>query len=261
MGRKANPDVSYLEIEKLLDKKKGRAVDEGVEEIPFDLPGQKKSVKSVQGLNLVRPVLKKGSKFEETAKPVETSAKSPISRPMKKASEETKSSVPDVILRKPRSFNEGDGASGSTRFGMRPNLSLRMGNEPQKERFSDITLLRKPEPLSSGSEVGEEESRSNSLDSKTGLEENSSTEGSSSAPLLKKPELMKLNSNAEADHDSPKEHTEHSFNDVMTENRDVSNSDNRQATTNTVNQNSFHETNQDESASDEGLGKGNFVRL
>ncbi|XP_041994498.1 uncharacterized protein LOC121744885 [Salvia splendens] len=259
MGRKSNPDVSYLEIEKLLDKKKGRAVDEGVEEIPFDLPGQKKSVKSVQGLNLVRPVLKKGSKFEETAKPVETSAKSSISRPMKKASEaseETKSSVPDVILRKPRSFNEDDGASGSARFGMRPNLSLRMGNEPQKERFSDITLLRKPEPLSSGSEVGEEDSRPNSLDSKTGLEENSSTEGSSSAPLLKKPELMKLNSNAEADHDSPKEHTELSFNDVMTENRmDVSNSENRQATTNTVNQNWFHEANQDESASDEGLGK------
>ncbi|XP_047943324.1 uncharacterized protein LOC125190157 isoform X2 [Salvia hispanica] len=259
MGRKSNPDVSYLEIEKLLDKKKGRALDEGVEEIPFDLPGQKKSVKSVQGLNLVRPVLKKGSKFEETAKPVETSAKSPISRPMKKASEasqETKSSVPDVILRKPRSFNEDDGASGSTRFGMRPNLSLRMGNEPQKERFSDITLLRKPAPLTSGSAVGEEDSRPNSLDSKTGLEENSSTEGSSSAPLLKKPELMKLNSKAEANHDSPNEHTELSSNDVMTENRtDVSDSENRQATTNTVNQNWFHETNQDESASDEGLGK------
>ncbi|KAG6383513.1 hypothetical protein SASPL_156726 [Salvia splendens] len=259
MGRKSNPDVSYLEIEKLLDKKKGRALDEGVEEIPFDLPGQKKSVKFVQGLNLVRPVLKKGSKFEETAKPVETSAKSPISRPMKKASEaseDTKSSIPDVILRKPRSFNEDDGASGSTRFGMRPNLSLRMGNGPQKERFSDITLLRKPEPLTSGSEVGEEDSRPNSLDSKTGLVENSSTEGSGSAPLLKKPELMKLNSNAEANHDSPKEHTELGSNDVMTENRtDVSNSDNRQATTNTINQNWFHETNQDESRSDEGLGK------
>ncbi|KAL1559817.1 hypothetical protein AAHA92_10116 [Salvia divinorum] len=256
MGRKSNPDVSYLEIEKLLNKKKGRELDEGIEEIPFDLPSQKKSVKSVEGLNLVRPVLKKGIKFEETAKPVETSAKSSISPPMKKASEETKSSVPDVILRKPRSFNENDGASGSTRFGMRPNLSLRMGNEPQKERFSDITLLRKPEPLTSGSEVGEEGSRPNSLDGKIGMEDNSSTEGRGSAPLLKKPELIKVNSNAEADHDSPKEHIELSFNDVMTENRkDVSNSDKRQATTNTVNQNWFHETNQEESASDEGLGK------
>ncbi|XP_057764385.1 uncharacterized protein LOC130985422 isoform X2 [Salvia miltiorrhiza] len=284
MGRKSNPDVSYLEIEKLLDKKKGSALDENVEEVPCDLPDQKRSVKSVQGLNLVRPVLKKGAKFEETAKPVEKSAKSSI-RPIKKASEETKSSVPDVILRKPRSFNEDDGASGSTRFGMRPNLSLRMGKEPQKERFSDITLLRKPEPMTSKSEVGEENSRQDSFD---GSYRSSSTEGRGSAPLLKKPELLKLNSNAEAEHDSsnedtklsssapllkkpeqlqlnsnaeaehdsPKEDTELSSSSIFTENKsDVSNSDNRQVTTNDINQNQFHETSQEESASDEGLGK------
>ncbi|XP_057804190.1 uncharacterized protein LOC131019617 isoform X2 [Salvia miltiorrhiza] len=316
MGRKSNPDVSYLEIERLLDKKKGSALDEDVEEVPFDFPDQKKSVKSVQGLNLVRPVLKKGAKFEATAKPVETSAKSSI-RPIKKDSEVTKSSVPDVILRKPRSFNEDDGASGSTRFGMRPNLSLRMGKEPQKERFSDTTLLRKPEPMTSKSEVGEENSREDSFDGSYG---SSSTEGrgsapllkkpellklnsnaeaehdsskedtklsssapllekpellklnsnaeaehdkskedtklSSSAPLLKKPELLKLNSNAEAEHDSPKEDTKLRSSSIFTENKsDVSNSDNRQVTTNGITQNQFHETIQEESASDEGLGK------
>lgn len=246
MGRKSNPDVSYLEIEKLLDKKKGRRLDEEIEEVPFDLPGQKKPTQSVQGLNLVRPVPKKGVKFEVTNKPVETKAKSPI-RPVKRASEETKSSVPDVIVRRPSLFNEADGASAkTTKIGMRPNLSLRMGKEPPKERFSDITLLRKPEPLTAESENGEEGSSLVSAEGKAGLVdkiegesqryESSSTEGRSSAPLLQKPELMR-NSNTGEEHESLEEHNEHSSGNVITENTsDVSNSD-------------------------EGLGKGNFISL
>ncbi|KAK6137509.1 hypothetical protein DH2020_028762 [Rehmannia glutinosa] len=144
MGRKSNPDLSYLEIEKLLDKNKGKALSEEIEDIPFDLPDEKKSTISIQGLNLVRPVPKKGTKFEVTNKPVEADAKN-ASQPVKKATKETKSSVPNVILRKPSLFNEDDGANGkSSRFGMKPNLTLKMGKEPQKERFSDITLLKNP---------------------------------------------------------------------------------------------------------------------
>ncbi|KAH6755039.1 Nucleic acid-binding [Perilla frutescens var. hirtella] len=266
MGRKSNPDVSYLEIEKLLDKKKGGVLDEGIEEVPFDLSDQTKSTKSVQGLNLVRPVLKKGTKFETTDKPVETNAKSSI-QPIKKVSEETKSSVPDVILRKPRSFNEDDSGSGkSTMFGMRPNLSLRMGKEPQKERFSDISLLRKPEPMTTESEFGEENSRSGSSDSKAGMVDKikdkilrygiSSTEGRGSAPLLQKPELMmKLDSNTEAGPESPKEQTDLSSSNDITENKsDVSNLYNQQVTTTDINHNLLQETGKQESVSDEGLG-------
>lgn len=266
MGRKSNPDVSYLEIEKLLDKKKGRAFDEGIEEVPFDLSDEKESTKSVQGLNLVRPVPKKGIKFEVTDKPVETNAKSSI-QPRKEPSEETKSSVPDVILRKPRSFNEDDDGNGkSTRFGMKPNLSLRMGKEPQKERFSDFTLLRKPEPMTAESESGEESSSSGSPDGEAQMAdkiedrilryESTSTEGRGSAPLLQKPELMKLDSNTEAEYESPKEHTDLSSSDVITETKaDVSNSDNQLKTSTDINYNQMQGTGQQESASDEGMGE------
>lgn len=244
MGRKANPEVSYLEIEKLLDKKKGRRLDEGIEEIPFDLPGQKKPTQSVQGLNLVRPVPKKGVKFEASNKPVETKTKSSIP-PVKRASKETKSSVPDVILRKPSLFNEDDGASAkTTKIGMRPNLSLRMGKEPPKERFSDITLLRKPEPLTAESEIGEEDSGLVSAEGKTGLMEkiegkslryeSSSTDERSSAPLLQKPELMR-NPNTEEEDGPTEAHTELSSSNGITENK------------------------LDASNSDEGLGKGNLI--
>lgn len=266
MGRKSNPDVSYLEIEKLLDKKKGRAFDEGIEEVPFDLSDEKESTKSVQGLNLVRPVPKKGIKFEVTDKPVETNAKSSI-QPRKEPSEETKSSVPDVILRKPRSFNEDDDGNGkSTRFGMKPNLSLRMGKEPQKERFSDFTLLRKPEPMTAESESGEESSSSGSPDGEAQMAdkiedrilryESTSTEGRGSAPLLQKPELMKLDSNTEAEYESPKEHTDLSSSDVITETKaDVSNSDNQLKTSTDINYNQMQGIEQQESASDEGMGE------
>lgn len=270
MGRKSNPDVSYLEIEKLLDKKKGRAFDEGIEEVPFDLSDEKESTKSVQGLNLVRPVPKKGIKFEVTDKPVETNAKSSI-QPRKEPSEETKSSVPDVILRKPRSFNEDDDGNGkSTRFGMKPNLSLRMGKEPQKERFSDFTLLRKPEPMTAESESGEESSSSGSPDGEAQMAdkiedrilryESTSTEGRGSAPLLQKPELMKLDSNTEAEYESPKEHSDLSSSDVITETKaDVSNSDNQLKTSTDINYNQMQGTGQQESASDEGMGEGNLI--
>ncbi|GER38858.1 S1 RNA-binding domain-containing family protein [Striga asiatica] len=195
MGRKSNPDLSYLEIEKLFYKRKGRkgkTSSDEIVDIPFDLSDEKKSKISTQGLNLVRPVPRKGVKFEavNNGRPVNLSdeKKSAIStqglsllrpvpnkgikfeatdkmsktngenstRPEKKSADEVKSSVPNVILRKPSLVNEDvDGANGkkTSRFGMKPNLSLRMGNEMQKERFSDITLLKKPEPMTISNEV------------------------------------------------------------------------------------------------------------
>ncbi|KAI3468763.1 hypothetical protein Pfo_025426 [Paulownia fortunei] len=268
MARKSNPDLSYLEIEKLLDKKKGKALNEEIEEIPFDVSDEKKSTKSMQGLNLVRPVPKKGTKFEATNKPVEADGKNSI-RPVKKATKETKSSVPDVILRKPSLFNEEDGGNGkSSRFGMKPNLSLRMGKEPQKERFSDITLLKKPEPMTISPELGEENGHSDSSDGKAGvmdeIEDEGLTYGAASAgridaaALLQKPELMKLNFNKEGEQESSKERTESNFSNVVTENNlDISNSDNQLATTAGSNLNQLQETRQNDS----GLAKGSAIEL
>ncbi|KAK6137623.1 hypothetical protein DH2020_028649 [Rehmannia glutinosa] len=241
MGRKSNPDLSYLEIEKLLDKNKGKALSEEIEDIPLDLPDEKKSTISIQGLNLVRPVPKKGTKFEVTNKPVEADAKN-ASQPVKKATKETKSSVPNVILRKPSLFNEDDGANGkSSRFGMKPNLTLKMGKEPQKERFSDITLLKKPEPMTisteenSQSEIGDKDLKYDAV------------------TLSEKPEMMNHNFSREGEQESLNELNESKFNNVVTEdNFDISSSDNQLVTVSNSNVNQFQEAGQKDSGLDKG---------
>ncbi|KAG8374907.1 hypothetical protein BUALT_Bualt10G0044400 [Buddleja alternifolia] len=220
MGRKINPDLSYLEIEKLLHKKKGRAFYEDIEEVPLDLSDEKKqtksvqglnlvrpvpkkgfkeipfdvsdenkSIKSVQGLNLVRPVPKKGTKFEVTNKPVKGDDKISI-QPTIKATKESKSSVPDVILRKPGLFNEDD--EKSSKFGMKPNLSLKMGKEQQRERFTDFTLLKRPEPMTVSPDIDKQNGQSGDKNLKYDSE---SVGRSEDAMLLQKPEPMNLNIN------------------------------------------------------------------
>ncbi|KAL3818083.1 hypothetical protein ACJIZ3_003988 [Penstemon smallii] len=202
MGRKSNPDISYLEIEKLLDKRKGKTSDDEIEEIPFNVTQEKKSITSVQGLNLVRPVPKKGIKFESNDKPVEVDNKR-VNRPFIPATKESKSSVPNVILRKPSSFNEDEGANGkSSRFGMKPNLSLNMGKEQKKERFSDITLLKKPEPMTVSPDISEEKSPNYELESSRRTED---------ATLLQKPELRKLDLSMEGEQESLKEYTDNNI--------------------------------------------------
>ncbi|KAL2544059.1 Nucleic acid-binding [Forsythia ovata] len=217
MGRKSNPDMTYLEIEKLLQKKGGEAVNNEIEEIPFNVSQEKRSTNSVDGLDLVRPMPRKGIKIEANRKPVETVDKK-SSQPVIKAMEKNKSSVPNVILRKPTSFNEDDVRSEkSSRFGMKPNLSLKMGKEPQKDRFSDITLLKKPEPMSSGVEDEvEDKSLKNNFPS---------TEKVDDITLLEKPELMNLNVNNEREQELSRDHTEYSsVNDVTENSLDVPNS-------------------------------------
>ncbi|KAL8556887.1 hypothetical protein ACS0TY_004385 [Phlomoides rotata] len=259
MGRKSNPDMSYLEIEKLFNKKKGGASYGDIEEIPFDISDEKKSTKSTQGLNLVRPVLKKGTKFEATNERVEPDAESKSStRPNIENRTQKKSSVPDVILRKPSLFYEDDGGNGkSLMFAMKPNLSLKMGKETQKERFSDITLLKKPEPITSSTELGEEESHSDSTDGKARVADeikgNSLIHGSGAAPLLQKPEPKKLNFSEGDQGSSYKEQTELGSRDLITENNvDVSNLDDQLVTATDGNLYQFQETKQKEFAFDKG---------
>lgn len=156
MGRKANPDASYLEIEKEFYKRKGKVVE--VKEVPFDVSDNKKSSSSsLDGLNLVRPVPKKGVKFQANYKPRELDIKKP-SPSVKRAIDRSKSSLPNVILRKPTLVNEDDVQDMPSRLRMKPNLSLKMRNEQGKEKFSDMTLLRRPEPSSTNSNVEKETS-------------------------------------------------------------------------------------------------------
>ena len=51
MGRKANPDASYLEIEKKFYKKKGKLVE--IKEVPFDGSKEVRTSSSLDGLDLV----------------------------------------------------------------------------------------------------------------------------------------------------------------------------------------------------------------
>lgn len=140
MGRKANPDASYLEIEKSFYKKKG-----DIKEVPFEGTKEGKLSGSSDGLNLVRPVPKKGVKFQSD-KPMASELKRPTPV-VEKSKHSLKSSVPDVILRKPTVFNEDDVEDKPSKLRIKRNLSLQMSNQQaMTERFSDMTLLRKPEP-------------------------------------------------------------------------------------------------------------------
>jgi len=145
-------------------------------EVPFDASKQKKSLNSSNGLNLVRPVPKKGVKFEVDEKPPKTEGYKQ-SQPISKPEVSRKSSVPNVILRKPSLYSEED---ESSKFKIKPNLTLKMGKELKPEKFSDVTLLKKPEPMRISSDDSEKNGQS--------------SDKSSDATLLKKPEPMRINS-------------------------------------------------------------------
>ena len=142
MGRKANPDATYLDIEKSYYKKKGKLVE--VEEFPFEGSKERKSSSKLDDLGLVRPVPVKGATFKSDDNKVALEVKKP-SPTRSEAGNVKKSSVPNIILRKPTVYKEDD-EDVSSRLRIRPNLSLQMWHGQVKEKFSDMTLLRKPEP-------------------------------------------------------------------------------------------------------------------
>ena len=121
-GRKANPKISYLDIEKTFYKNKGKLVE--VEEVPFEGSTRKPS-SSMNDLGLVRPVPLKGKIFKSE----DNKASLEIRKPSKSASKAvnvTKSSVPNVILRKPTVNNEDENETMSSKLRIKPNLSLKM---------------------------------------------------------------------------------------------------------------------------------------
>ncbi|GMH09409.1 hypothetical protein Nepgr_011250 [Nepenthes gracilis] len=169
-GRKANPDASYLEIEKNFHKNKGKIVE--VKEVPFDVP---RKGKSANGLNLVRPVPKRGMKVGNDNDVIPASVKKSGESVESKSQSSTKSIVPNVILRKPSMFIENSDETGtSLRMKIKPNLSLKMRTEPVKEKFSGMTLLKKPEPISLNENVDKKQDSSSNVEIKVahGVEEN-----------------------------------------------------------------------------------------
>ncbi|KAF5729976.1 hypothetical protein HS088_TW20G00346 [Tripterygium wilfordii] len=195
MGKKVNPYATDLEIEKEFYKNKGKIVE--IEEVPFDELEETKLSSSVDGLNLVRPVPKRGLKFQEE-KPVAREIKKPSSLTVN-ASSSKRSNVPNVILRKPGVFKEDDVEDKSSRSSLRikPNLKLKMRDEQTNEKFSDMTLLRRPQPKSANmSAVGNKE-QSGNMESKVndalGLKTRTEEENSNfpDVTLLKKPETRK----------------------------------------------------------------------
>ncbi|CAK9141865.1 unnamed protein product [Ilex paraguariensis] len=191
MGRKSNPDMSSLDIEKLYDKNKGEVLNNEEEEVPFNLLEKGKSVNSLDGLNLARPVPKKGVKFQSDDKPMVSRVKKPSPKVSNEV-ENTKKSVPNVILRKPTMFEDDDGMEKSSRLRIKPNLSLKMGKEQNKERFSDMTLLKKPEPVKIEPNLEENSSKSVSMSAGT----------TNDVALLEKPELNDVSLNTEPEQKS-----------------------------------------------------------
>ncbi|KAI4372231.1 hypothetical protein MLD38_010487 [Melastoma candidum] len=150
MGRKANPEVSYLDIERSFYKKKGNFSD--VAEVPFEDSRRKNRSSSslTDGLDLVRPVPREPFEYENNDNKLRTlnaeipeqifNEKSPAPR------ENVKRNVPNVILRKPTMFREDSIEDKPSRLKVKRNLSIRMSNQPTEEKFSQMELLRKPEP-------------------------------------------------------------------------------------------------------------------
>ncbi|XAR70320.1 hypothetical protein NMG60_11027132 [Bertholletia excelsa] len=211
MARKANPDVSYLEVEKSFGKKKGKSMTNEVEEVPFEGSGEEQSSYSLSGLNLIRPVPKKGVKFKDGNEPAEPVMKKPSQSPARKPVDNNRGSLPNVILRKPTTFKEDD-VEPKSKWRLRPNLSLKMGKGQTKEKFSDITLLRKPEPMHRDLSAGEKQEHSGGSKAKTGMEANGPstsefTGATNDVTLLKQPPQMDLSSNINEKQESSGDYT------------------------------------------------------
>ncbi|XVF52862.1 hypothetical protein PTKIN_Ptkin05aG0052500 [Pterospermum kingtungense] len=186
MGRKANPEASYIEIEKSFYKNKGKIVE--VEEVPFDVEKKSSTTTSSDGLNLVRPVPKKGIKFKaDDDKPSVSEIKRPTLSDGKAVDGGKKGMLPNVMLRKPTVVNEDDVEDKPSRFWMKTNLSQKMGNEKLKEDLSDMTLLRKPEPMSVDTSLDKKQD----YDDSVGMEKEKEVEDRiGDFSLLKKPEQV-----------------------------------------------------------------------
>ncbi|CAL9214713.1 unnamed protein product [Arabidopsis halleri] len=185
VGRKVNPEASFIEIEKSFYKNKGKIAE--VEEIPLDWSKDKnKKSSSLDGLKLVKPVPKDGVNLE---KPVMKKPNPVLKKPLEAAAVPVAAPkvqrLPNVILRKPSSFYASNDNDEESKLRLKPNLTLKMRNERENERFSDMTLLRKREPVSVEDENAEDKLLSDELTVEEGEQEDGTY---SEYTLLEKPE-------------------------------------------------------------------------
>ncbi|KAF3606423.1 hypothetical protein DY000_02045102 [Brassica cretica] len=158
VARKVNPEASFVEVEKSFYKNKGKLPD--IESIPLDWSKEDTKTKkkptspSLDGLNLVKPVPRDGVKFEASDKPVVKKPNFSLKKPLDAAAAATppKRTLPNVILRKPSSYYVNNEEEDESKLRLKRNLTLKMRNDWENERFSDMTLLRKPEPVSVNAE-------------------------------------------------------------------------------------------------------------
>lgn len=170
IGRNSDREISNLGIEKLLYKKNDK------------------------DLSYNRDVVsKKSFKFEVNDTPSLASTKKP-SLPILKAVDNTRVSVPHVILRKPSALLEDDnGTDNLLKFKIQPNLSLNMDKVKAKERFSDFTLIKNAEPVTSTDHGKHEYFINASVVATSNFEKNSSSASKSNNSTLNvKSELLDI---------------------------------------------------------------------
>ncbi|XP_038971106.1 uncharacterized protein LOC103719423 isoform X2 [Phoenix dactylifera] len=167
MARKANPDVSYLDVEKSFKKNKGK-LDDCMINVPLDmtvegqhsgspnrtyLSSQKgaESMPQEGTLKLSRPLMNRVIKATRPDEKPAVTEKQPNHIP---GNSVQKSGISDIALRKPTVFQDDD-IEINSKMKIKPNLFLKM-KKGSSEYSSNITLLNKPEvmkmPLNSDQE-------------------------------------------------------------------------------------------------------------
>uniref|UniRef100_A0A1D1Y231 30S ribosomal protein S1 n=1 Tax=Anthurium amnicola TaxID=1678845 RepID=A0A1D1Y231_9ARAE len=219
MGRKANPDVSYLEIEKSFREKQGQ-IDYG-EVVDSDSLGEKLEVggkklrppTSLQvpkrtgnaagdsNLNLVRPIM------DKKMKPVSTGEK-PVPASTTQSSKATerigvKDATPNVALRKPIPL-QGDEfeTEKKSKFRIKPNLVLKMRKDPV-DSLNDVPLLKKPEVMKISSSPPSQESVPSSNSVGSSLKEMTASNDAALFSPITRPATPVLTENNEME--SPRE--------------------------------------------------------
>lgn len=145
MARKANPDASYLEVEKSFMKNKGK-LDDTMFNIPDDLNVEVRRPSNLAKprLNVSRPVM------NTAARPVRPIQRPPaVDKPPNRLPENSgnKSGDSNISLRKPSTFQEDDIETDKySTFKVKPNLFLKMRKD-SSEILNDVTLLKKPEVI------------------------------------------------------------------------------------------------------------------
>ncbi|WOG90262.1 hypothetical protein DCAR_0209505 [Daucus carota subsp. sativus] len=215
MGKKYDPDISDLEIEKMFYKKGGKGMTYDISEVTFDVPKKRQiqSSRSLDGLNLVRPMPKKGVKFEVDNKPNVSGLKRP-SLPAVRVVNSTKVRAPDVTLRKPSVYSEDDtGTSKASTSKNRYSMSIDKGKGKVnvQDKYSDITLIRKPELLSFNEENKQVSSGNADAEVSNIVEQNSvknilESTKQNNFELVGKPQMLDNDSEEE----KPKDYTESS---------------------------------------------------